>query len=330
MGSHIPNYRMIREEKDLEKRSMQIWEEHSASRPHENIRARWAEQGIWNENWNSRAHGIWKHEEPLPKPAPQYPLKSKNSAFLTKTQRRRKDKFRKPIKPQPREPLERQASRPLHQFFYQVTLASEQIQHELRMKGVSNYAPGNINSRAYRRVKETWVRRGIWDAKWIILPGKVWKHERPIQDLIDEDRIAYKKEKALAEQGNRPELPNSLQIAERMNVGNDSPEDDVLRPIDSPRTLKKNWLKQCKLFGGLDSGGDGGSFVIGHNSGCNTPVEPPTITEPPADAKPSESRNRRRRGGLRLENSSKPKGIVKERKITKRDTDLKRKLEKGL
>jgi hypothetical protein len=40
---------------------------------------------------------------------------------------------------------------------------------------------------AYWGVRDTWVRRGIWNDKWSILPGTSWKHEQPIKEMLREE-----------------------------------------------------------------------------------------------------------------------------------------------
>lgn len=56
---------------------------------------------------------------------------------------------------------EREASRPYHQFVYQISKKRERIQDESRS------AEGNadINTTAYENVKNTWTKRGIWNKR---------------------------------------------------------------------------------------------------------------------------------------------------------------------
>lgn len=44
-----------------------------------------------------------------------------------------------------------------------------------------------INTEAYQRVRDAWVKRGIWYDKWGVLPGMTWKHEHPVEDMLFEE-----------------------------------------------------------------------------------------------------------------------------------------------
>jgi hypothetical protein len=43
----------------------------------------------------------------------------------------------------------------------------------------------DINTRAYENVKNTWNGRGIWNKRWGILPGMLWKQEEPLEEIAD-------------------------------------------------------------------------------------------------------------------------------------------------
>ncbi len=73
-----------------------------------------------------------------------------------------------------------EASRPIHQFLWQLHNERDRIINE-HTDGTSPAAFSlDINDTAYESIKSTWVRRGIWDIKWGILPGMSWKHEWPL------------------------------------------------------------------------------------------------------------------------------------------------------
>jgi len=78
---------------------------------------------------------------------------------------------------------EREASRPFHQFFYQVLKESERIKDELG-SGEAVAAPIDVNTRAYENIKNTWIKRKIWNSKWGILPGMSWRHEDPLEEEL--------------------------------------------------------------------------------------------------------------------------------------------------
>ncbi|KID85222.1 hypothetical protein MGU_07644 [Metarhizium guizhouense ARSEF 977] len=199
----------------------------------EKVMKRWVEQGIWNEEWKSRSVWRWKHEEP---PDPKFesnkdktagtesrlfgpPLEERESTprppqgvqDLPMTEERRRIRER-----------EREASRPYHQFVYQVSKERELILDEMNPPEAPDFSylnqwpptlhqaalhggegrqrtltepnveysvstPPDINTTAYERVKNTWVRRGIWNKKWGILPGMSWKHEQPLEEMLREE-----------------------------------------------------------------------------------------------------------------------------------------------
>jgi hypothetical protein len=46
----------------------------------------------------------------------------------------------------------------------------------------------DINSTAYEIVKNTWIKTGIWDRKWSVLPGMSWKYERlSLKEMLAEE-----------------------------------------------------------------------------------------------------------------------------------------------
>ncbi|KAF2179938.1 hypothetical protein K469DRAFT_460860, partial [Zopfia rhizophila CBS 207.26] len=160
---------------------------------YENVKKRWVEQGIWNDKWNKTALGRWKHEEPLeleseletdteagpqsslftifPQPKPRRPISDEEK-------RRRIAERRATLE------REREASRPFYQFIYQVSKERERIQDESGSgKAITTTtASADINTRAYENVNNTWIKRGIWNRNWGILPGMSWKHEEPLEE----------------------------------------------------------------------------------------------------------------------------------------------------
>jgi hypothetical protein len=156
----------------------------------ETVKKRWVEQGIWNSKWNQFAYGRWKHEEPFklesesetdteagplaplfsffpkPQPKPRLPKSDNESRQIAE---------RRVIRER-----EREASRPFHQFFYQVSKERERIQDESASGEGTGTA--DINTRAYEKVKNTWSKRGIWNKRWGVLPGMLWKHEEPLEE----------------------------------------------------------------------------------------------------------------------------------------------------
>lgn len=159
----------------------------------EAVKKHWVEQGIWNSQWNQFADGLWKHEEPLElesesKTDPEAGLSSSHIVLFPKPQpkpRRPKsdDERQRIVERRVTREREREASRPYHQFIYQISKARERIQEEC---GNGEGADASdINTRAYEIVKNTWTKRGIWNGRWSILPGMSWKHEEPFQGEAD-------------------------------------------------------------------------------------------------------------------------------------------------
>ncbi|KAL8650304.1 MAG: hypothetical protein Q9210_003900 [Variospora velana] len=166
----------------------------------ETIKKRWVEQGIWKDKWDEMAAGRymnvgkWKHEEPLelesesetdteagsPPPTfsifgvPQKPSQPKPRRPKSDAEKRRIAE-RRVIRERQRE-----ASRPYHQFIYQISKERERIQDESANGEGADAA--DINTRAYENVKNIWTKRGIWNARWGILPGMSWKHEEPLEE----------------------------------------------------------------------------------------------------------------------------------------------------
>lgn len=163
---------------------------------HENVKKSWVEQGIWNEKWNYKVHGLWKHEEPLEvesesetdseAESPPRPFPFDISQEQPEPQRKPKgpksgDEEQRIAKQRMIRERERQASRPYHQFVHQIAKERERIQESTGMNGTDIT---DINTSAYENVKNFWIWqgiwKGIWNTKWGILPGMFWKHEEPV------------------------------------------------------------------------------------------------------------------------------------------------------
>ncbi|KAI9855801.1 MAG: hypothetical protein M1813_009610 [Trichoglossum hirsutum] len=156
----------------------------------EKVKKLWVEQGIWNNKWDQFAYGRWKHEEPLE-------LESESETGSEAGLSPPIFSFSQKPQPKPRQPKsgdekrriaerralrerEREASRPYHQFVYQISKERERIQEESENGEGADAA--DINTRAYENVKNTWTKREIWNGRWGILPGMSWKHEEPLEE----------------------------------------------------------------------------------------------------------------------------------------------------
>jgi hypothetical protein len=162
------------------------------------VKKRWIEQGIWKNNWDNMADGLWKHEEPLEiesgletdtevvspsrpfsfgtslKPPQQNPRRAKSDNEKRWIEERRAVRER-----------QREASHPYHQFVYQISKERERIQDESANEEGADAA--DINTRSYENIKNTWTKRGIWNGRWGILPGMSWKHEVPLEEEATDD-----------------------------------------------------------------------------------------------------------------------------------------------
>ena len=193
-----------------------------------NIKERWFEQGIWNEKWEKRSVWRWKHEEPFEPESESEPnseaedcgLFQFSRAGVKKEPRRPKsdEELRRIAERRPLREREREGSRPLNQFVYQVSKEREWIQdvinapkyfamdsNDIYMQTVLQALarsgwphnelavrtnipdPPDINTMAYETVKKTWMKRGLWNKKWGILPGMAWKHEQPLEEMLREE-----------------------------------------------------------------------------------------------------------------------------------------------
>ncbi|KAJ5158881.1 uncharacterized protein N7500_008532 [Penicillium coprophilum] len=143
---------------------------------HETVKNKWMKQGIWNEEWDHIAQPwwVWMHEDsPKATQAPYLnpPYNLKGEKLLTTRLGNKKV-------PRGDEP-----SRPFHQFIYQISEERERIEKDcVASSGTVPVSPSeDVNTKAYETVKSTWLRRGIWNNQWGILPGMAWKHESPLK-----------------------------------------------------------------------------------------------------------------------------------------------------
>lgn len=201
------------------------WLASLASLADSHVMERWSEQGIWKYSWGDKMRsdanpGGWKHEEPL-EPEPKSvtdPEAEVNASIVfprpTEAERepRRPKSGEEVAKQQSIREREREASRPFHQFVYQMSKEREWIQDVIKCpksllpsdintqtvvraleRGGWPSAvqanipdPPDINAIAYEMVKNTWIKRKIWNTKWGVMPGMSWKHEHPFEKMLSE------------------------------------------------------------------------------------------------------------------------------------------------
>ncbi|KAI3325937.1 hypothetical protein HD806DRAFT_428542 [Xylariaceae sp. AK1471] len=197
---------------------------------YKNVRKSWVEQGIWNNKWNEMAQGLWKHEEPLEPSSPfetDEETATKSNLFssllnnVASKPRRPKndDEAQRTAEQRIVRHRECEASRPFYQFIYQISKERDRIQEEMRYGHAATSVPADISTRAYENIRSTWIRRGIWDKGWGTLPGMSWKHERPLEEVLDGDQNPQ----AGPPQNNCP-MERVTSVFERHPVAESNPE----------------------------------------------------------------------------------------------------------
>ncbi|KAK7960787.1 hypothetical protein PG988_012001 [Apiospora saccharicola] len=157
------------------------------------IKDEWVKQGIWQLSFEGLIQkrylnvGVWKHQELMS-------LIDDHGLDLEKYPNTYARMCR-----------HRDASRPCHQFRYQVDKVRDRILDEWRQSVVEKESetdddttntrvtlpPAQIDTQAYQRVRKTWMRRRIWDKQWEVLPGQHWRHERPLEELLTPQEIKW-------------------------------------------------------------------------------------------------------------------------------------------
>lgn len=193
-------------------------------RAREIVKNHWIEQGIWNEKWTYDLGRWKHEEPLEPEPGSESEAEVKSlfcppSARAEAKTRRPKsiEELRRIAERQAVRVREREASRPFYQFIHQLSKERDQVRDEVNppwwpdmsdpdprklhraiyrpylqtaaagessTRGATISSPPDINTTAYERVKNTWMKRGIWDRKWGILPGMSWKHEQPQEEML--------------------------------------------------------------------------------------------------------------------------------------------------
>jgi hypothetical protein len=140
----------------------------------DNVKNRWIEQEIWDDEWNE--HGVggrWKHEK-LPEP-PREP--SPVFSWFEVPRVSVPDQLRVVSEEQMiAHERETAASRPYHQFRYQVLKEREWIEDEPISDTI------DIDAKAYEDVKARWIEQKIWDSRWGDMPGMTLIHEEPFEE----------------------------------------------------------------------------------------------------------------------------------------------------
>lgn len=164
-----------------------ISDQHLADLVNEIVKNRWIEQGIWKNEWENKLFmWRWKHEEPF-KPESESESERRFQFDIERTKQRRPksdEEFQLMAERRSVREREHEASRPFHQFIYQVSKERERIERESGPDGLLSLNLTDINTKAYENVKNSWMKPGIWNRKWGILPGMSWKHEQPLEEML--------------------------------------------------------------------------------------------------------------------------------------------------
>lgn len=148
----------------------------------QNVKNRWIEQGIWNDEWTTDKVGErWKHEEvptpsPEPTPQPELPTQMTRERYVSNKPEKNERTSGITAEKMAAHQLKTIASRPYHQFVYQVSKELEWLEDEMH-DGVVN-----LDQKAYENVRNRWKRRNIWNSKWGDMPGQKWMHEEPDEE----------------------------------------------------------------------------------------------------------------------------------------------------
>lgn len=192
----------------------------------ENVKKKWIVQGIWDDKWGTTIPWRWKHEEPHDSDIVVDP-KVKLNLFATKrteelqptvdqklVQRcereasrpfyqflfqvsEQRDLIESECRPSDDSAENHVASHRVlegpihHRAALDAWANTRRASEELHCQRTSDSPPPSpspdINTIAYNRVKDTWVKRRIWNDKWGVLPGMTWKHEQPLEEMLLEE-----------------------------------------------------------------------------------------------------------------------------------------------
>ena len=174
-----------------------------------NVRYRWIQQGIWDERWEHELHKIWKHElqdSPLQvehvKPSTNVKV-GEQGTTRKRSYSDSKNEYQEVVQAAVNF-QNTQLSRPCYQFVYQFCEERQWIKMGLSNQTEDPHA--NVDTKAYANLKSRWIRDGIWDEDWTLIPGISWRHERPRKHRPPQEvaRITDSYKAAKMEKAERP------------------------------------------------------------------------------------------------------------------------------
>ena len=211
-SDHIASRPAVQFEVQRKEKMIELWQADPATRslPHmplgiyeESARdiviREWKAQGIYNHDWDEKP-GVWRwrHEasQSIGKPVvdPDGRPSHRSFSFESPVAGHRPAQTDKP----PDEIFRRNvtwegeyaASRPIHQFFYQLSKACEHGTQAMAQSDI----PLDINTILWEDVMVKWKKQGIWDHKWGTVPGLVWGHERSFKQYAQDHGFPYSDE----------------------------------------------------------------------------------------------------------------------------------------
>ncbi|CAK7213448.1 hypothetical protein SCUCBS95973_001796, partial [Sporothrix curviconia] len=182
------------------------------------IRARWRERGLWMATWGIQpAYGdYWPHEDEPTEVLPHENHRKRQRrtratvAAAANAASRPYNQFvyqvakerdlllglagdLDPLPLPERQPFyyrtRRRSDPPRHNW--EAELAEDEAYEQRRLQSLRprvpaplRKAPVDVHSTAYETVKAAWVRWGIWDPRWSIMPGMQWMHEEPLDKFL--------------------------------------------------------------------------------------------------------------------------------------------------
>ncbi|KAI1084148.1 hypothetical protein F5B20DRAFT_576293 [Whalleya microplaca] len=127
----------------------------------ENVKKCWVEQDIWNDKWESEAHMVrWKHEQLLEvesessseseegEDSPPLIAFPKKEAQRESSPEKTDEEVRRIKERRAARVRKREASRPFHQFMYQMLKEGERLRDESRRDGTSFPDAADINTKS--------------------------------------------------------------------------------------------------------------------------------------------------------------------------------------
>lgn len=159
------------------------------------VRERWIERGIWKGGSTKFVFEVWKHEVAdaglYEAPAEAKKEQHQGSPKLTTTSEVRG------IEKLPRPP-DIDASRPCNQFKHDLAIEKRRLE--------AGEAPDGLPDMAYKRLKDIWTERGLWDPRYTQHPEfdlakyvhYLWARERKNcpKSVVEAEELAHKNVKA--------------------------------------------------------------------------------------------------------------------------------------